>query len=60
MLPALVAGIGLVYYTGKSVDSMRYWNDYYKNTGHRPKYPFRGGFYGMGDARSAFGNLKKL
>lgn len=60
MLPALIASIGLVYYAGKSVDSMRYWNDYYKNTGKRPKYPFSRGMYGMGDSRSAFNNLKKL
>lgn len=47
MLPLLVAGAGLsaLYTAGKAVDSYRYWNDYYRNTGFRPRYPWRAGVY---------------
>lgn len=47
MLPLLVAGASLasVYSAGKALDSNRYWNDYYRNTGHKPKYPWRAGVY---------------
>lgn len=27
------------------VENERYWDDYYKNTGHRPRYPMRAGAY---------------
>lgn len=51
VLPLLPLAFGLgsalngVYNVGKAVDSYRYWNDYYRNTGYRPRYPFRSGVY---------------
>lgn len=48
LVPALVAGGGVlngIYAIGQAVDSYRYWNDYYKNTGFKPRYPFRAGRY---------------
>lgn len=64
MLPALVGGLGALYSVGKAVDSVRYWNDYYKRTGRFPKYPFRSGAfdsmsYAVGSAY-AFSRLKRL
>lgn len=43
MLPALAVGLSALYSAGRAYDNYRYWNDYYKNTGYRPKYPFRSG-----------------
>lgn len=48
LVPALFgAGATLngIYSVGQAFDSYRYWNDYYKNTGYRPKYPWRAGKY---------------
>lgn len=47
MHPLLIAGIGLstLYATGKTADSVRFWDDYRKNTGFRPRYPWRAGKY---------------
>lgn len=64
MLPALMGSLGAVYTVGRAVDSFRFWNDYYRNTGKRPKYPFRSGSmdwmgYGSGGAY-AFSRLKRL
>ena len=64
VIPYLVGGLGMLYSAGKAVDNIRYWNDYVKNTGHRPKYPFRSGSmdwvgYGLSGAYS-FSRLKRL
>lgn len=61
MLPALVASMAAVYGVGKSIDSLRYWSDYRKNTGYSPRYPFRSGSldwmgYSAG-AGMAYGNI---
>lgn len=47
MLPLLAVGYGLsaIYSAGKALDNYRYWNDYYRNTGHRPRYPWHAGAY---------------
>lgn len=51
VLPLLPLAYGLgatlngIYSVGKAVDSYRYWNDYYRRTGIKPKYPFRAGVY---------------
>lgn len=49
MLPALLMGagalVGGIYSVGQAVENNRYWNDYYRNTGFRPRYPFRAGQY---------------
>lgn len=34
-----------IYSAGKAIDNYRYWNDYYRNTGFRPRYKFRSGYY---------------
>lgn len=48
IVPALF-GIGAtlngLYSVGQAYDSYRYWQDYYKNTGYRSRYPFRSGQY---------------
>lgn len=64
MLPALVGSIGAIYSIGKGYDTWKYWNDYKKNTGFSPRYPFRYGSmdylkYGAG-AGFSFSKLKKL
>lgn len=43
MLPQLALGLGSIYSVGRAVDNVRYWHDYYKNTGYMPKYPLRSG-----------------
>lgn len=49
MLPALLFGAGAVmqgiYSVGQALDNNRYWADYYKNTGVKPRYPWRAGKY---------------
>ena len=61
MLPLLVAGIAGLYGTGKAIDNVRYWNDYKKNTGYSPRYPFlRGSYDFMKYGGSSFGKLKQL
>lgn len=64
VIPYLVGSLGMLYSAGKMADNIRYWNDYCKNTGHRPKYPFRSRSmdwigYGLGGAYS-FSRLKRL
>lgn len=66
VLPALV-GIGAtlsgIYSVGKAVDNYRYWDDYYKKTGFRPKYMWRtygNSMSGFGSGFSSFGKLKRL
>lgn len=34
-----------VYNMGKASDTRRYWDSYYRNTGFRPRYPYRAGVY---------------
>lgn len=36
----VAAGLSGLYHVGKAVDNVRYWNDYYRRTGFRPRYPF--------------------
>lgn len=43
MLPLLAGSLGAIYSAGKTFDNARYWHDYYKNTGKRPRYPFQSG-----------------
>lgn len=57
MIPQLVAGLSAVYQAGRMYDSVRYWNDYYKNTGYRPKYPLRNDVYGFGRGVAIFGKF---
>lgn len=38
---AVGAGIGAL----KQIEANRYWDDYYRNTGIRPRYPWRMGVY---------------
>lgn len=64
MLPHLVGTLGAIYSAGKAVDNFRYWRDYEKNTGYRPKYPFRSGSmdyvgYSIGSGVS-YRKLKRL
>lgn len=67
VIPALV-GIGAtlsgMYSVGKAVDNYRFWNDYYKRTGFKPKYPWRSGYYDSGSwlagANYSFSKLKRL
>lgn len=63
VLPLLLAGagatLGAIGSVGKAYDNIRYWRDYYKNTGYSAKYPWRAGqmdwlSYG-GQALSGFG-----
>lgn len=67
MLPALGIGLSALYSVGKAYDNISFWNDYYKATGYRPRYPFRtGSMDWMGDAASlgmsyhVFRNLKRF
>lgn len=45
-------------------DNARYWQDYYKNTGFKPKYPGRTYSYQTGsvisDAKMLYGSAKKI
>lgn len=44
----LVAGgsaLSGIYRVGKALENRRYWDAYYRNTGYRPLYPFRAGYY---------------
>lgn len=47
LLPLLVAGaaLGAIYSTGQALDNSRYWNDYARRTGYRPRYSWRAGKY---------------
>lgn len=45
MIPQLAVGLSALYSVGKAYDGVRFWNDYYKNTGIRPRYPFRAGYF---------------
>lgn len=74
-LPLLASGLIVgsnavagLYHVGKAQDNRRFWRDYYKNTGVRPKYPYRAGVYdylydyadlGM-NAGFSYGMLKNL
>lgn len=64
MIPALVGTIGGIYSVGKGIDSLRYWNDYRKNTGYSPRYPFRAGQFDFvsdfGHSAFSFYALKNL
>lgn len=55
LLFGIGGGLNAVYGVGQAMDSYRYWNDYYKNTGYRPRYPWRAGQYDyMADIGHAF------
>lgn len=43
MIPQLALSVGALYSVGRAVDNVRFWRDYYANTGKIPKYPFRSG-----------------
>lgn len=54
LLAVLGASVGMQAVTGiyqfymnhqRAIENERYWNDYYRNTGVRPVYPFRAGDY---------------
>lgn len=64
VIPQLAVGLGALYSVGRASDSIRYWNSYFKNTGRRPKYPFRSGAmdwmkYGAG-VGYGYSKLKRL
>lgn len=44
-LPLLAGGLIAAYHVGKAYDNYCFWSDYYRNTGYRPRYPFRSGSY---------------
>lgn len=62
-IPALVYGGTLIanavtmynatqkysYYKGYSAETSKYWDDYYKNTGYRPRYKYRSGYENLYD-----------
>lgn len=64
MLPILAYGaytLGAVYGAGRLYDTARYWSNYYKNTGYRPRYPFlKGAGSGVKSTANVFSNLKRL
>lgn len=41
----IASGLSAFYTVGKAVDNVRYWNDYYRRTGYRPRYPFARGYH---------------
>lgn len=44
MIPQLVAGSLYAFYSaGRTIDNIRYWHDYKRNSGYRPRYPFKRG-----------------
>lgn len=54
LVAVLGASVGMQAVTGiyqfymnhqRSIENQRYWDDYYRNTGIRPVYPFRAGDY---------------
>lgn len=57
MLPQLVAGVSAVYQAGRMIDSWRYWNDYYKNTGFKHSYPLKRDVYGFGRGVAIIGKF---
>lgn len=54
VLPLLAAGLAFSGAVGvsKGIETLNYWNDYRRNTGHYPKYPWR---MGVGDVYSSVG-----
>lgn len=67
VLPLLMAGataLGSIYSVGKAYDSVRYWNDYRRNTGFSPKYGFRSGEFdylrNTASVGFSYGALKNL
>jgi len=44
-LGVISKAVGGAYSLGKAFDNYRYWRDYERNTGVKPKYPFRSGRY---------------
>lgn len=47
-----------IYAVGKAYDNYRYWSDYYRNTGYRPRYPWRAGMYDwLRDSGRTFNNV---
>lgn len=38
------ASANLAYQMAMQRENTRYWNEYYKNTGYRPRYPYRSGY----------------
>lgn len=60
MAPPLVAGLLGLYAVGKTVDNLRYYHDYHKNTGFYPRYPLRTFGSSVFDSLGSFGHLKKL
>lgn len=53
------ANIEYARYTwGHYKDTTRFWEDYYKNTGYRPRYPYKSGaIYNIGSVYQAEANI---
>lgn len=48
------------YWNAYSKEINRYWSDYYKNTGYRPRYPYKAGMsntYSLSSLGSQFGSV---
>lgn len=43
LLGSASAGVNAYYQYGAMKENERYWNDYYRNTGKKPLYPYRSG-----------------
>lgn len=60
-------GLSSIYNTGKALDTRAYWNDYYRNTGYRPRYSYRSGMYDwmkndmymLGSFRSTYSSTRR-
>lgn len=64
VLPLIGAGISTLYGFGKLYENAKFWDDYRRNTGYSPRYPFRAGVYDYSGSLAwgvgSFGKLKRL
>lgn len=51
----LSSAIGGIYEIGRIRENQKYWEEYRKNTGVSPRYPYRAGFSNLGYLRNAVG-----
>ena len=63
MLPLMAGAIGLtsavggIYGIGQAFENKRYWDTYYRNTGRKPRYPYRTGYYNYNNIAQSLGRF---
>ena len=60
LVPLVGSALAELYYIPKLATTIKYWEDYRKNTGYTPRYPMLQYGQAMQNVGSAFSQLKRF